>query len=149
MLQTRQKIWAPKMIFGLLSKYCWTFLWETGRKKTMLTIWHLGKMDMVIAFHYLMNIISDKYAKCFPGQDSGETSEIWAKCHGTLHHQHFTKFMKPKRNQIYCISKNTFKAHIFSAFCLDFPDLLVSNKCSSFELKESWKNITVSTKKHW
>lgn len=33
-------------------------------------------MDMVIAFHYLMNIISDKYAKCFPGQDSGETSEI-------------------------------------------------------------------------
>lgn len=28
-------------------------------------------MDMVIAFHYLMNIISDKYANCFPGQDSG------------------------------------------------------------------------------
>jgi len=84
----KTKIWAPKRIFGLLSllsKYCWTFLWETDRRKMMLTIWHLGKMDMVIAFHLLMNIISDKCANCFPRQDSGiEISEIWARSHSII-----------------------------------------------------------------
>jgi len=45
--------------------------------------------------------------------------------------------MKPKGYQVYLISKNILKTHIDIVFGLDFPDLLVSNKCSSSELKES------------